>query len=309
MEMFADFLKGALALDAAPNLYRYLVIDSAATRPVNLATELGLGTTAIDILTGEPCNWRDGASPVLLPLTSVAAREGACHRVRASLWKWRFANCFVYVESEAAPDVMVKLLRDRTCAVLPQELPVLLRFYDPRVFAALLITFDTSQANALLAGASRWAIPGRRGELKLIERNVEPSVSAPLPFVLTALQESALIDAGEADAMVDLLLNQNNADLMELMPPDQHERIDASLNVAMSSRIDKLADQVSFCSLGLALGPDFHEGEPWAASMISVRAGRTSFSEAMAQISEREDQMACVLVAGIPAVRLGQRGL
>jgi Domain of unknown function (DUF4123) len=287
MELFADFLERALALVAAPNLNRYLVIDTAATRPVNLATELGVSTAATDILTGEPCDWRDGASPVLLTLTSTAAREGACQRVRATLWKWRFANCFVYIESEASPNVMAKLLRDRTCAVLSQELPVLLRFYDPRVFVALLIGFDASQVNTLLAGGLRWAIPGRRGELKLIERKVEPSDSAPLPFVLTAEQEAALIDAGEADAMVDLLLNQNNADLMNLLPPDQHERIGAACAVAKSNRIDNLADQVAFCSLSLAIGADFHEHEPWAAAMDTVRAGRASFSEAVVQISER----------------------
>jgi hypothetical protein len=75
---------------------------------------------------------------------------------------------------------------------------------------------------------------------------------------------------------------------MSLLPPDQHERIGAACAVAKSNRIDKLADQVAFCSLSLALGADFHEHEPWAAAIVTVHAERASFSEAVVQISERE---------------------
>jgi hypothetical protein len=194
----------------------------------------------------------------------------------------------LYVEAEAAIGVMVKSLRDRTDALLSQDLSVLLRYYDPRVFAALLRHLSASQLATLLAAGSRWAFPGRRGELHINFSRAAPMPENTLPFVLSPEQDAALTNAGEADAMVDLLLNQNNPQLLELSPPDQHERVCAAIATARTFGIDHLADQVAFCTLSLVLGADFHEQQPWAETISSVRAGRVPFSDAVAQIGEGE---------------------
>ena len=95
---------------------------------------------------------------------------------------------------------------------------------------------------------------------------------------------AGLIDAGEADALVDLLLDQNNAVLEVLLPPEQHERIVAALEVGRTLHIDQVGDQAAFCSLALELGPSFHEDDLWAVWKPDLRSGRMTFSEVVERV-------------------------
>jgi hypothetical protein len=289
VQLFADFLSDELSSAAGPEQHRYLVVDTAATRPADLAHELAIGAQAIDILTGESCVWRESASPVLIELTRDAVRSAICRGVAEALAKWRYANCFVFIESPHARDAVIQMLRERTEAVLPQNMPVLLRFFDSRVFAALLKTLSTNQLTSLLAVGSRWALPGRHGELHRIDSDAESAVVEFLwPIDLDTKQETALIEAGEADAMIDLLLNQNNAALLALLPPEQHQRISAALVAAKALGVEHLADQVAYCALDMELGSKFHEHEPWVSALCDARPRRTAFTDLVAQVAEKE---------------------
>jgi hypothetical protein len=289
VQLFADFLAGELRNAVGPEQHRYLVIDTAATRPANLALELALGGQAIDILTSEPCVWRESASPVLIELPRGPVQQSPSGRLAEALTKWRYANCFVFIESLHARDAVIRMLRERTEAVLPQNMPVLLRFFDSRVFTALLKVLGADQRTSLLAVGSRWAMPGRHGELHRIDSEGKSAdVEISWPIDLDSAQEKALIDAGEADAMIDLLLNQNNAALQGLMPPEQHERISAALVAAKALGIDRLSDQVVFCVLDMELGAKFHEHEPWVNAIDDARAERKKFTDLVTQVAESE---------------------
>jgi hypothetical protein len=289
VQLFADFLAGELRNAAGPEQHRYLVVDTAATRPANLALELALGGQAIDILTSEHCVWRESASPVLIELPRAPVQQSLCGRLGETLTKWRYANCFVFIESPHTRDVVIRMLRERTEAVLPENMPVLLRFFDCRVFTALLKVLGADQRTSLLAVGSRWAMPRRHGELRCIESKLESRVvEISWPLDLDSAQEAALIDAGEADAMIDLLLNQNNAALQALLPPEQHERISAALVAAKDLGIERLSDQVVFCTLDMELGAKFHDHEPWVSAIRDARSARKTFADLVAQVAESE---------------------
>jgi Domain of unknown function (DUF4123) len=290
MRLFAEFVAEALLKPAARGTCRYLVVDTAATRPTNMVAELALTGSGFDILTGDRCVWREAASPVLIELPAAASENSLYHRTGEALAKWQFANCFVYLESLHSREATVRLLRERTEAVLPQGVPVLLRHFDSRVLTALVRTLSGEQLSTFLSAATRWAWPGRRGELTVLKQEIgltRAAFVAPLEFDST--QEAALIDVGEADAMVDLLLDQNNGALQALLPPEQHERISAMLDVATTLGIDQLTDQAAYCSLALELGPAFCEDEPWAASMPDVRAGRLRFADVLERVAQGEE--------------------
>jgi hypothetical protein len=107
------------------------------------------------------------------------------------------------------------LLRDRTDAVLPQNLGVLLRYFDPRVLDTLTKVLDRERLSAFLGIASCWAFPERSGGLLMLETDtLEGGKELKTPITFDTTQEAALIDAGEADAMIYLLLNQGNAALL-----------------------------------------------------------------------------------------------
>ncbi len=174
------------------------------------------------------------------------------------------------------------MLRERTQAVLPDSMEVVLRFFDPRVFAALLNHLDADALRGFLSAATVWALPDRRGEVHVIAHGVSELGQAFVsPMRLNATQESALIDAGEADAIVDLLLNQNNDRLLTMIPPDQHEHVAAAIAQTRHFGIEHTPEQLAFCAAALAFGADFHTREPWLALMPEVKAARINFSEAV----------------------------
>jgi len=284
MTFFAEFVSTTLAAACGPASHRYLILDASATRPVDFVRALALKGQAIDLLTRKPCTWRECASPVLIRLPTEAASVAICRRARELMNDWRYANCFLYVESPHAPDVAVRLFAERTDAVLPQDMSVVLRYFDSRIFGTLMRVLDDWQLRAFLAAGTRWALPGRTGELLLLDHGNDPE--APVftaPLVLGTAQEAALIDAAETDAMVDLLLNQNNSVLLNLLPPQQFERIGQALARANGLGLRELGDQVAYCSLDLDLGPAFIHDSPWVEGLGSVKEGRMSLSALIEQ--------------------------
>jgi Domain of unknown function (DUF4123) len=289
VQQFSEFVSTALANAAEPGLHRYLVVDTAATRPLNVANALAIDTGAIDILTGEPCVWRESASPVLVELPAVDVVPSVRRHVAETFAAWRYANCFTFIESLHARDVQVRMLRERCEAVLPQDMPVLLRYFDSRVFGVLMTVLSHDQRRSFLAAATRWATCGRRGELLCVEQGADASSNvAPLPIKLDTTQEATLIEAGSVDAMIDLLLSQNNAALQRLLPPEQHEQVSAALEAARNFGIERWADQVAFCALALDLGSTFHQLEPWATGLGEVHAGRLTFADLVSRAMQGE---------------------
>lgn len=290
MQLFSAFVADALSRPAASDSHRYLVVDAAATRPTDMGRLVPFRGVAADILTGERCNWQDSAGPVLIELPSEHAAAAVCRYALESLERWRYANCFLYFESRHEQQYVARALRARTDALLPQNMPVLLRYFDSRVFDVLLNTLTEPQRNEFLSLGRHWAAPDRLGELRSIEQGDEAGrdLFSP-PLTLDTAQEAALIEAGEADAMIDLLLNQNNASLLTMLPPDQHTFIGAALAATTTLRIDRLADQTAYCETALALGAGFHDRAPWVRWLPEVSAGRLRFADLLSRMAESED--------------------
>ena len=279
MITFHEFVADSLAQPAGEQVNRYLVVDTAATRPLNVSRSCGLGAAATDVLTGEPCIWRDSAAPVLIPVPSGSSSPGSCQRIRETLGLWRYANCFVYLESPHQPETMRRMLHDRTDALLPQNLPVLLRYFDSRVFSVLMRVLTKKQLESFLDVASRWAWPDRRGNLQVVQPSHLPGFDTlEQPILLDTAQEASLIESGESDAMIDILLNQSNPTLLTLLPPEQFARVDEALACARTLGIDVLTDQVAFCVVALELGLGFVKERPWADGMTALKARQTTFS-------------------------------
>lgn len=286
MRKFSDFMEKTLACDAESDTHRYLLVDTSATRPTNIAQSLRLNGSSADLLTGDTCDWRDCASPVLLELPRLASNASAVLAAGTFFATWHYANCFTYIESSRAWSTALPALRARTEAVLSDSVDVLLRFYDARIFQTLMRTLGSEQRDQFLAFGSLWAVPGRHGELHLIKGNGSQNDCLTSPLPLTAGQEAELIEAAEVDAMVDLLLNENNLKIAAALPPEQYERIQAALTDTKKLNIKIRSDQVAYCSLYLELGPGFHEQKPWSEWLPDVEAGRLAFSEALQRAIE-----------------------
>lgn len=287
VSQFSAFVASALGVKPAKGVHRHLIVDASVAGGRDMASQLRLPVHAMDLLTGDPCEWRDCASPVLLPLGAEPIAAARTRLVAEALEKWRYANCFLYIESMLPEAQMAQALKARTDALLSQDMPVVLRYFDSRVFAALTQALTPEQQSAFFSAGTIWAYPGRRGEVHRIE--VAPQADAfEAPLRLDAAQEALLIEHAEADAMVGLLLNQNNPQLGHLLPPEQHARVSSALEAAKSLRIDQLRDQVAYCALDLELGAAFHEQPPWSDWMPKVNSGQMRFAEVVSRAAATE---------------------
>lgn len=287
MQTFSNFVSTALTNGPAAGQHHYLLVDAAVADGCNMAAELRLNTMAIDVLTGESCRWRDCASPVLLSLPAQPFSPSTAQATERAMEKWRYANAFIYIECSLSEEHMRSSLLARTFAVLPQNLDVLLRYFDTRVFDRVLIALTPEQRQAFLSAGTTWAFPDRWGHLRMA-RAATGDDNFARPLRLDDQQEAILIDAGDADAMVDTLLNQQHPSLEQLLPPEQYEAVDAALKQALSLGIQPHSAQVAFCSLCLELGSGFQEQMPWSQWMPEVKTGKRNFDQIVAMAAESD---------------------
>lgn len=287
MQTFSSFVATALKNGPPEGLHHYLLVDAAVADGRNMDTELKLNTKGIDLLTGEACRWQDCASPVLLSLPVQPFSPAIAQATERAVEKWRYANALIYIESSLSEEHMRTSLLARTFAVLPQNLDVLLRFFDTRVFDRLLIALTPEQRHTFLSAGATWAFPDRWGHLR-VERAAAGGDTFAGPLRLDDHQEGILIDAGDADAMVDALLNQQHPSLGQRLPPEQYEAVDAALKQAFSLGIQNHSAQLAFCSLSLELGSGFQEQMPWSQWMPEVKTGKKNFDQIVAMAAESD---------------------
>jgi Domain of unknown function (DUF4123) len=289
MPLFSDFVADSIAGVPPASVHRYLLADMSATHGIHVTKELRLDSDAIDVLTRMKCDWKASASPVLISLPQRPATPAGAERIRAWLLRWRYGNCVSYLESALTMQALVNELHARCDALLPDDMSVVLRFFDGRVMGALLRTLKPEQLASFLQCASRWAFADRSGELVLLPLPPDrPAAHFNPPLALDVGQQAALIDAGEADAVVGILLDQMHHKLMPMRPPEQHDTILKALHRAQELKLTRLSDQISFCSLWLELGNAFDETESWAPLMRQVAAGEMSFEQALAAMASRQ---------------------
>lgn len=287
MQTFSSYVATALKNGPPEGQHHFLMLDAAVADGRNMAAELRLNGQAVDVLTGAPCHWLDCASPVLLSLSAHPLSPSAVRPTEQALDKWRYANAFLFIKSDLPTEQMCSSLRARTFAVLPQNLDVLLRFFDPRVLDRLLGVLTVEQRQAFLSAGTTWAFPDRWGNLRMVQtENGLDTFTSPLR--LDERQESVLIDAGDVDAILSMLLDQQHPSLDPLIPPEQYEAVHAATQQAVSSGIKQFSEQVAFCSLWLELGAGFHEQMPWRQWLQEVKAGKKNFNEVVAMAAESD---------------------
>jgi hypothetical protein len=144
----------------------------------------------------------------------------------------------------------------------------------------------TSEQSAMFFSCSqRWHYADRRGVLiqaHLVDEQTESAVSAPL--VLSIVQQNALIQAGEVDTVIDVLMRDKIAPLLDMPFPERHPTISRLINAAAGWALNSTPDLAAYCSLALLQGSGFDKDEPWSSQLALVKRGDMKFSAALAFI-------------------------
>lgn len=186
---------------------------------------------------------------------------------------------------------LARRLALRLNAVLPDQMEVMLRFFDPRVFEQLMLVFSTPEKQAFLDLGSSWFLLDRSGKLLRYPSIFSTDDKWPILFELSVTQQDALIDSCEPDQIAELL-RSGVPDVYRSVPlQEQHEFIVRNVALARSFGIHATHELSFFCALALLLGERFVEDKQWSLALDEVRKGVFTLQQAAESLEENPNQM------------------
>lgn len=175
-------------------------------------------------------------------------------------------------------------LTHRLDAALPDQIDVMLRFFDPRVFEALAATLDSAQKDAFLSPAECWWFVDRGGVLRAEPSHFSPADPFEAPLQLDARQEKALVAASEIDRVKTRLAEIMPAPFAALLPPEHHPFLSEQLDAARRLGVWSTHELALYCAAALLDGPAFTETPKWKRAIEGVRVGRLRFSDVIDEV-------------------------
>lgn len=114
-------------------------------------------------------------------------------------------SAIMMLSSPLSLDILCTCLTDRLRARLCGDLEVMLRFYDPRVFEALIKHLEEPQRNWFLNLASKWWFVNRLGEVLQFNSTYSDDSKKIENLTFTQVQEDAMLKESEVDQVLNTL--------------------------------------------------------------------------------------------------------
>ena len=194
-----------------------------------------------------------------------------------------FSSALLFVASRLGIDQLAGCLTQRLDARISEEVEVLLRFYDPRIFEQLLKVLLPSQKQEFLCCADAWWFVGRTGEFHEVSVEFQMADSFSPPLQLSADQEFALLDASENDQVIAQLKATLPDQYTALPLPQRYEFVARHVNAAKQLKISATHELALYCAVALTAGENFANTPMWDEILCKVSAGEVSFTDAVAQ--------------------------
>ncbi len=226
-------------------------------------------------------------APILIDLGVASERPKTAVRI---LLDWLLSTCacsnaVLLLRSTYAHRPLADALARRLNALLPDNMPVMLRYFDTRVFASLLAVLYPEQRRMFLGVATAWWWFDRAGTSHVVPSEPCANDELPVPIPFDEAQQAALIDAADADAVVLQMLRQA-PDMCESHTRGAlHALVDACLPHARSHGIDDGREQALFCLTALEIGPAFYDQAPWREALQRRRQAGQSLAKLIQEMT------------------------
>lgn len=175
-------------------------------------------------------------------------------------------------------------LARRLDATLPDAIDIMLRFFDPRVFEALIAVLDPVQKQAFLGAAACWWLVDRSGAVRAEPARFMAADAFEAPLRLDARQEGALVLASEPDQVAARLAELAPELFRQLPHPQRHAFVLAQAGASRALGMTSLHDLALYCTAALLDGPAFAETPKWRDAIEGVRSGRICFRDAIDEV-------------------------
>jgi len=233
----------------------------------------------------------DSQDPDILSVAPLLVRidtgqNGIAQRrvVRWAVEHGTYASCLLLMASPLALHQLAPRLMARLEAVLPENMDILLRFHDPRVFEQLMMVLSAAQKQAFLGAAHHWWFVDRRGQLQDVAAKFDQKDAFLAPLTLSGMQESALLDASEPDQVAQLLQSGAPNDYQTLRPAERYDFIVRHMASARGFGVQATHELSLYCLLALLYGEQFASQKNWQAALQDVHEKKMSLTQAAAQV-------------------------
>ncbi|TWI46744.1 uncharacterized protein DUF4123 [Pseudoduganella flava] len=227
----------------------------------------------------------EGAAAVAPLLFSLSEAWADGHR---RLLEWvaehgTYTSSLLLLATPLPIDEVAARLACRLDAMLSEEMNVLLRFFDPRVFEALLGVLDAQRKEAFLGVADGWWYFDRRGALVAQPSRCAACDEHTVPLRLTATQEFALLAASEPDQVAEQLAALVPEPWRKVSLPQRADFLERHIADARRIGLTSTRDLTLYCGIALLEGEDFCATAKWRPLLGAVQRGEMDFSSALAQ--------------------------
>ena len=274
---FESFLQAISAAAAASDSRLYALVDHAGAPGLLGRLREQPQTRWANLFAGSTQENAIEVAPLLLDLDTVNQKA----------WlRWLYSACrestsLTFVHSTLSLESLAERLKYRLEVVLPDGLPALLRYFDTRILESLIQVLEREQRSHFFGIASCWQWLDRAGDVRQLNAPQLPDDGWPMPFPFTEPQQNAMIDAAEADALVqqmqihglDLCASHSRAELHAI----------ASNCIAKNHQfgIDGTPSQTIFALTTLQLGADFIQQPEWAKLVSKIIHKKINFEDAI----------------------------
>jgi hypothetical protein len=239
----------------------------------------------------------DSEDPDILSVAPLLFRistrhDGLAQRrfVRWLVQHGTYANSVVLFASPLALQPLAVRLMARLEAVLPENMDIVLRYFDPRVFEALMTVLSAEQKQVFLSVAEHWWFVDRRGQLQDVSAKFHKADQFAAPLILSAAQETALLDASEPDQVAQLLQSGAPDAYETLRQGERHDFILRHMVAARQFGVAATHELSLYCALALLHGEYFAWETKWLFALQEVKEKKMSLTDAAIQV-ELNDSM------------------
>lgn len=269
-------------------LYLYALIDHSGMP--GLVTQLtSAGQAWISLFHGSNEESALSVAPILVALDIQAVTTTGNQLLDWICERSTYSSSLLLLASPLRREELARRLTARLDAKLPDNVNVMLRYFDTRIFAELMSVLDDSQKTEFLSPANQWWYVDRRGTLQTLAATFAPQETFAAPLRLNSIQQNSLIDASEPDQIAELLQDAAPNEYDELPYQDRFDFIKRHAQTADGFGIKTTHEKSFYCALALMCGEDFASQPSWRNGLTEVRAGTLTLQSLAQQIEEKSE--------------------
>lgn len=285
IENLAESFRFAISKNSELSIYA--LIDASFEYAQHRPQRFSWKSQATAIYDGTAFDELKDASPYLLPLSAdlVIMR----HELRKIFKVSSGVPMVSFIASSLSTSELCDVFKPFLEISVDDEQSFLLRFSDTRVLPVLDAILCKENITGWRRGIAHWWMPDRAGKIFSLpdyennERIFNPEKNS---LSLPQLSFNLLIEAGECDAILDAISDQNPDLLNDRLPSFNYALAHEMKSKIKKFRIENFPDVVMFCTTALATSEHFHTHPDFNAVLKSAAWRPGALGEAFSAIDD-----------------------